>query len=325
MNLSKRVKLLQNIMGNDLDSVLITHPADVFYYTGFFSEDPVFLVINKHSKPLLIVSELNSEAKIKAKADVSFFKEIKDLIKQLHGRVGYDESHLKTGQFLKLKRSKIKLRAAENIIKTPRMIKDSREIGFIKKSIRINKKILKRLNLYGKTEKVIAKNIEMGFLAEGSEKAFDTIIASGRNSGFVHHIPEKRVVKRSDSIIVDLGCKFNHYCCDMTRSFYPKKDKKGKEIFDSIKKIQEEIADFITPGIKFSQVQKFYEKKMKKYKLMHAFGHGIGLDVHERPFREDIIEKNMVITIEPGAYFSQRGCRIEDMFLVTNKGLKKLS
>jgi Xaa-Pro aminopeptidase len=66
----------------------------------------------------------------------------------------------------------------------------------------------------------------------------------------------------------------------------------------------------------------------------HSLGHGIGIDIHERPFisarSDDILASGMVITIEPGIYFtpsenrSERdifGARYEEMFLVTDTGL----
>lgn len=61
---------------------------------------------------------------------------------------------------------------------------------------------------------------------------------------------------------------------------------------------------------------------------VHGLGHGVGLDVHERPSfsivpsNEDLIETGDIITIEPGLYFPDRGIgvRIEDTFHVDQSG-----
>ena len=64
--------------------------------------------------------------------------------------------------------------------------------------------------------------------------------------------------------------------------------------------------------------------RLKNYDLIHALGHGVGLDVHEEPIlsinTENILKENMVVTNEPGIYIAGKfGVRIEDTVLI-NKG-----
>jgi Xaa-Pro aminopeptidase len=58
----------------------------------------------------------------------------------------------------------------------------------------------------------------------------------------------------------------------------------------------------------------------------HALGHGVGLEVHERPFigrrSEDFVEGE-VVAVEPGLYFpGVGGVRLEDTVLVTAEGTR---
>ena len=55
---------------------------------------------------------------------------------------------------------------------------------------------------------------------------------------------------------------------------------------------------------------------------MHAFGHGVGLEIHELPVlrsnQDNILKENAIIAIEPGVYIPGKfGIRIEDTCRVT--------
>ena len=117
---------------------------------------------------------------------------------------------------------------------------------------------------------------------------------------------------------MDIGAVFNGYCSDITRMSVPK-DKKYREIYEDLLDLNSFLIDNIEPGKTFEYVNSMYEKfmKEKKFRVMHSFGHGVGLSVHERPFGKDKFEPGMVLTVEPGIYIKNKnGFRIEDMILV---------
>ena len=63
------------------------------------------------------------------------------------------------------------------------------------------------------------------------------------------------------------------------------------------------------------------EYNARNFELIHALGHGVGLEVHELPYlsyrSSYILKENMVVTNEPGIYIPEKiGIRIEDTILV---------
>ena len=61
---------------------------------------------------------------------------------------------------------------------------------------------------------------------------------------------------------------------------------------------------------------------------VHSLGHGVGLNIHERPFSglqasdDQRLAPNVVVTSEPGLYYPEKGMgfRIEDTFWVRPDG-----
>jgi Xaa-Pro aminopeptidase len=61
----------------------------------------------------------------------------------------------------------------------------------------------------------------------------------------------------------------------------------------------------------------------------HGLGHGVGLEVHERPWLSrdpGTLKAGDVVTIEPGLYRPEfGGCRLEDLVLITDDGPENLT
>ncbi len=320
---SKRQKKLQELMKEkNVDAVLLTNNDDIYYYTGYrgLAEDRIFAVSPADGKPKLIVTPLENEAIIKYRNTV-FIDSVKDFIKELKGyrRLGYDEKQLSAVLFSELGKLKIKLRPFGKFLEIPRMVKDAYEIEQIKKAIKITGKIFENIgnNLVGKSESQIANKIDIEFRKHGVANAFESIVSSGPQGAYVHHRPNERVVRSGDMVLVDIGCKVNGYCSDIARMFCKRWGSKEKQIYEDVKEIHDEIAGNIRVNVAYMDIEKLHRKLFKKkgYRVVHGFGHGVGLSVHDPVGKT--LKENMVLTVEPGIYIKNRGgFRIEDMVLV---------
>lgn len=325
-----RLKRLRKLAKEkEIDAVLLSSPRDIVYYTGSsLTGDAAFLLVDMKSKPLLMVSCLSNYTHDTKTAKVCFISEFKDIVKEIKGfkKIGFDEKNLSTGVFLKLKGMRLRTFASQ--IKAPRMIKDRWEVNQIKKAIGITEDFFKKTKLVGKTEEGVARYISKKVIDMGLKESFPPIIASGKNSSFIHYLPGKRKIKTKDFVIMDIGVRFNGYCSDLTRTFCHKPDKKQEKVYENLLDIQAQVIDNIRAGVRFDVIDNFSKNLYVKkgYERMHSIGHGVGLSVHERPVSEDTIQNGMVFTVEPGIYIKNwGGCRVEDILHIKNNKAVLLS
>ena len=144
-----------------------------------------------------------------------------------------------------------------------------------------------------------------------------------------------RKLKKGDIIMFDIGTTVNHYCSDMTRTyFFGEPNAKQKKIYLAVLEAQNRAIKKIQKGERRAKVidkiaREFLAKKFKN-NFKHGLGHGVGTVIHEwpnlKPKSEDILPAGCVVTVEPGIYLKGfGGVRIEDMILITKNGYKNLT
>ncbi len=187
----------------------------------------------------------------------------------------------------------------------------------------------------GMTEIQVAQMIDEYFLSHGaSGVSFETIVGSGVNAAQIHSTPTDRVIEFGDIVQLDFGCILDGYCSDCSRVlFMGKVDEEYKKIYDIVYEAQKYALENARVGMKASEIDALARNitKLSGFDFNHSVGHGVGKEVHEKPFisyknDEDIIENGMVITIEPGIYLGGKfGVRIEDTCLVEDGRLVSLN
>ena len=224
----------------------------------------------------------------------------------------------------------------EYIIEKQRMIKDEEEIENIQKACEITDNCFSYILSYikpGMTEKQIADEIEEYYRKRTEGLSFETIVASGENSSKPHAVPTDRKIQEKDIITIDMGCKVNGYCSDMTRTiFVGEVPEYVKPIYDLVLKNQIQTQDQMKDGEYTRLLTKMVENdfKLNGYDLIHSLGHGVGMEIHEAPYisyKSDAqLRENMVVTNEPGIYIPGKfGVRIEDTVQITKIGCINLT
>lgn len=246
---------------------------------------------------------------------------LSDFIKKMKGeKIGIDKENLSANIFEKLNKE-IKCTDISEEILTAREIKTENEIKNIKNACKKTCKIFKKIrNEMPKTENELKNKIYRQIIKYG-EPAFPVIVASGRNIEIPHHTPLNE--KLGKTYLVDFGVRINGYCSDFTRTFESRYEEIIKEIFAKIE-------DMLQPGTKIRDLDDMARKHMKQHSkyFITSLGHGIGIEVHEKPFfskdSNGVLKENMVIAIEPGIYV-KNGIRVENNYVITKNGFRCLT
>lgn len=310
------------------------------YFTGIPGLSGILLITKDNE--FLIASDYDLAKKsfieniIKPKR--SSLDELVNLLKENKIKnIGLDLSLLHSIYYKKIKSKHIEITDISEKLKKFREVKEDWEIGKIKKACKLADKAMSRAQeviKIGKTEREIRNEASHSVLNECEGTAYDSIVASGENSLYIHPIPSKRRIKRGDLIIVDLGFKVEGYHSDLTRTFCINPNKKQKELYKTVLESQKIAINSLNRGVACKQINNkiglfFKSKGVDKY-VKYGIGHGVGLDIHESPYfgkdSKDILRNNMVFTIEPGLHVPFiGGVRIEDTILLTKKGFKSLT
>jgi len=232
------------------------------------------------------------------------------------------------------------LRSTPNLVFELRLVKSPDEVEHIQAASAITDAVLATVLddvEPGLTERQLAARIEYEFRRKGADgAAFDVIALFGPRTSLVHGHPDDTPLRSGDIILVDMGCRKNGYCSDLTRTcvFDTIPNTWFEEAYELTLTAQRAGLAAVQPGALCRDVDAaarriIAEAGYGKY-FGHGLGHGVGIEIHEGPRlnseSENALETGMVITIEPGIYVPGKGgVRIEDLVVVTDDGCRILS
>lgn len=187
--------------------------------------------------------------------------------------------------------------------------------------------------------------IEFVFRKNGAAMpAFESIVGSGPNSVTLHYSANNRRMEDGDLLLMDTGAEFGNYCADITRTipvngkFTPEQ----KAIYALVLESQKAAIAEMIPGKPLIESQNRYRETVlkglhelrlitdpesewqKKFYIIHGTSHYLGLSVHDvgdygapdTAFTSNVatttsnsrlLEKGMVLTVEPGIYLRSNG------------------
>jgi len=149
-------------------------------------------------------------------------------------------------------------------------------------------------------------------------------------------------LEKHEPIMVDFAYEYNGYHMDETRMFSigPMSDE-ALWASEAAIKIHDTIIEKARPGLKASELYDISVSLADELGYGHVYlgppghkvsfvGHGIGLELIERPFlargKEDVLQLGMTFAVEPKMVFKDRfGVGVESVFVVTDDGGRLIS
>lgn len=187
--------------------------------------------------------------------------------------------------------------------------------------------------------------IRLWVAEQGAELPSGFIFAIGRDAGVPHSTGNPADLMRlGQTIVFDIypAEAGGGYYYDFTRTWslgYAAPE--AQELYDQVKEIFDKLMDNFDVNAPFKHYHKmtceYFESKGHQSPLntkapvegyVHSLGHGVGLNIHERPFSgltagdDQRLAPGVVVTSEPGLYYPEKGMgfRIEDTLWVRPDG-----
>lgn len=350
----QRIKRLFSLMDDSIDSILIVNAGEnsldenFRYLTdakgGIFEGS--FAIASRKSVAIL-TSVLEEGIAKKTGCRVISFSSIEERDMQLRRImrnreiVGVNENSLTVKSMKGLRKilKGVKFRDIAEQLSKARMIKQQDELVRLKRAGRIASRVaseIPEILRIGMTEREAAAEIDYLLKLQGADApAFDTIAAFGLASALPHYMPGKSKLKSGSVALFDFGATFQNYKSDITRTFLTKPgDRRLIDVYDIVLKAQKAAVGEMIPGTPAKNIdaaaRNVIEKAGYGRHFIHSTGHGLGISAHDpgslSKKSKDILEENMVFTVEPGIYLPNRGgTRIEDDFIIARNGAKLIT
>ncbi len=254
-------------------------------------------------------------------------------------RIGIDESGIGITTFNRVQESlqAAEIRPAYSIWTKIRMVKTTEEIARLRKAVSVTEAAMKAtfsVLKEGIMEKDLGVVFNKSVIEQGASPSF-AVIAFGAHSAYPNAAITERKLRKGDVIRYDVGCTYDGYHSDMSRTaIFGTPSQKTKDYYSAILEGEEALINELRPGRRPGELFKIAVEATRRsgisnYSRNHV-GHGIGIEIYDppilKPGSKTIIEEGMVFCVETPFYeIGWMGLQIEDEVIVTAGGVEYLT
>ena len=331
-----------------LPFLLVSHLVNIRYLTGF-SGSAGLLLFGPRTVILWVDPRYTLQAQEQA-AGVEVIEEKGGILKAAASwlrkngvrEASFEASNLTFAHYEHIRKEAgdaVRLTPAGDLIEELRAVKDEGEVEAIRGAGRVTADVFTELLPHiraGVIEQDLAAEIEYQMRKKGAEGvAFETIVASGVRSAFPHARPSSKPLQECELVIFDLGAILTGYAADMTRTvFLGEPSRRIRSLYSAVLNAQRQAIRSVQDSTPTGAVDSAARRSLAKHQLAryftHSTGHGVGLEIHERPRlgkgETACLKSGSVVTVEPGIYLEGvGGIRIEDTVLVGSEDVEILT
>lgn len=350
-------RLRASLEASGFDGLVVSQPESRYYLSGFGGHDlpprdsAGYLLITPQQALLLTDPRTTEQAQREAPdyqvITYSAGARGPQTVAETAGKLGlrrlaFESIHLPYAIWDDMRRhlpTSHELVPSDKIVDDLRIIKDTQELAQLQAAIDVLDRcladVLRRLEA-GQTERQVARMVELYLLEHADGPSFPSIVASGPNASIPHAVPSDRRIGEGEAIKIDIGARASGYCSDMTRTVClgRPRDPRVADIHAIVLEAQQRAEREVRPGMTGREADQIARDVIARAgygeAFVHGLGHGIGLEVHERPWvsqsrGDEVLRPGMVFSVEPGIYLpGWGGVRIEDLVVLEADGARVL-
>jgi Xaa-Pro aminopeptidase len=307
----------------DVDLLLITHPVNLRYLTGFTGTNGLALIAaggsahrfftdfryetqsaaqvpELYERRIFSIDLVEAAAGELAPADEDGEEDAADTpslaVPPSGGRIGFEDGVLTVKQHARLREllpEPWELVPSGGLVEGLREVKEPPEIARIRAAAELADEALRGVleaGLAGRTERAVAIELELRMRRLGATgPSFPSIVAAGPHSALPHAEPRDAQIPRDTLVTIDWGALLDGYCSDCTRTYAT-----GEHLPDEARAVYELVLAAQLAGLAAVRAgpngkeidavaRETIETAGHGEHFGHGLGHGVGLEVHEAP------------------------------------------
>jgi Xaa-Pro aminopeptidase len=356
----RQARFLAGLEESRLDAALISHPRDIYYFTGLLADDrrtghPSLLFLGP-GRPSWLITWGEGEAAVDdllqypadelGTMNPDNHARVAALVLDRAGRVqhfttGFQAEHLPQllAEAFGAAASPHWWQPVDDLLAGLQLRKDPDEVECIGAAIRAT------LAGYERAAQVIRPQVNEMEVFTACQAAAQACAGQAHyyggdfRSGELGGPPRDRLTEAGEMYIIDAQADVDGYWSDMSRAWAVSGEPTELQasVYEHLARILRDVPQLARAGRDTRDFWRELDARCREHPhladrgLVHHGGHGVGLRPHEgpdiNPHRGGIFAAGNVFTVEPGGYSPELrgGIRVENMFLVGERGVEVLS